>query len=74
MTVSVEQAQKSLAQLIDQLVPGQEILITRNEQPVAQLVAVAPAGPAPVFGGCRGLLTVLAEDEEHLDDFREYMP
>ncbi len=74
MTVSVEQAQKTLPQLIDQLLPGQEILLTRNDQPVAQLVAITTTTPAPVFGGCRGLLTVLAEDDEHLEDFREYMP
>jgi antitoxin (DNA-binding transcriptional repressor) of toxin-antitoxin stability system len=74
MTVSVEQAQKSLPQLIDQLRPGQEVLLTRNDQPVAQLVAVNTTTPVPVFGGCHGLLTVLSEDDEHLADFGEYMP
>jgi antitoxin (DNA-binding transcriptional repressor) of toxin-antitoxin stability system len=74
MTVSVEQAQKALPQLIDQLLSGQEILLTRNDKPVAQLVAVTTASPAPVFGACRGLLSVLSEDEEHLKDFHDYMP
>jgi hypothetical protein len=27
----------------------------------------------PVFGSCRGMLTVVAEDDEHLKDFAEYM-
>ena len=27
----------------------------------------------PQFGNCRGMLTVIAEDDEHLKDFEEYM-
>ena len=28
----------------------------------------------PVFGSCRRMLSVVAEDDEHLKDFHEYMP
>jgi hypothetical protein len=31
------------------------------------------ATPSPVFGAGRGTLTVVAEDDEHLGDFQEYM-
>jgi hypothetical protein len=27
----------------------------------------------PVFGSCRGMLTIVSEDDEHLKDFEEYM-
>ena len=27
----------------------------------------------PQFGNCRGMLTIVAEDDEHLKDFEEYM-
>lgn len=27
----------------------------------------------PVFGSCQGMMTTVAEDEEHLQDFQEYM-
>jgi antitoxin (DNA-binding transcriptional repressor) of toxin-antitoxin stability system len=27
----------------------------------------------PVFGSCKGMLTIISEDEEHLKDFEEYM-
>jgi len=74
MTVSIEQAQKSLAELIDQLSPGAGIVITRNKQPVAQLVSVSPTQSAAEFGSCQGMLTVMAEDDEHLKDFEDYMP
>jgi hypothetical protein len=32
------------------------------------------AGPGhPVFGSCKGMLTIVSEDDEHLKDFEEYM-
>jgi hypothetical protein len=30
--------------------------------------------PQPVFGRSKGRLLVVAEDEQHLDDFKDYMP
>jgi hypothetical protein len=27
----------------------------------------------PVFGSCKGMLTIVSEDDEHLKDFEEYM-
>lgn len=30
--------------------------------------------PQPQFGSCQGKLLILAEDDEHLADFREYLP
>ena len=41
-TVTVEEAQAKLKEIIDQLAPGEEIVITENEQPVAKLVKAAP--------------------------------
>jgi hypothetical protein len=28
----------------------------------------------PMPGRAKGMLTILTEDDEHLDDFKEYMP
>ncbi|HEY6400213.1 MAG TPA: type II toxin-antitoxin system prevent-host-death family antitoxin [Blastocatellia bacterium] len=36
-TVTIEEAQAHLAKLIAGLTPGQEIIITSNDQPVAEL-------------------------------------
>ena len=37
-TVTIEEAQEKLSELIDQLAPGEEVIITRDKQPVAKLV------------------------------------
>jgi antitoxin (DNA-binding transcriptional repressor) of toxin-antitoxin stability system len=73
-TISIEEAQASLPDLIERLQPGTEIVITRNQQPVAALHAPSSALPQPHFGSCQGALTIVAEDDEHLQDFEEYLP
>ena len=70
-TVTLEEAQEHLSELIAQLVPGEDVVITQNAQPVAELHLIAKAKPKPQFGNCQGMLTIVAEDEEHLKDFRE---
>jgi antitoxin (DNA-binding transcriptional repressor) of toxin-antitoxin stability system len=72
--ITLEQAQAQLPDLIHNLTPGEEIVITENDQPVAKLVAQPAEKPRPLPGRCKGMLTIVAEDDEHLEDFKEYMP
>ncbi|MCI0463156.1 MAG: type II toxin-antitoxin system prevent-host-death family antitoxin [Gemmataceae bacterium] len=73
-TVTLEEAQARLPELIAQLAPGEEVVITRNAQPVAKLVSPPREQPQPVFGRGRGKVVIVSEDEEHLKDFEDYMP
>lgn len=75
-TVTLKEAQSHLAELISKLAPGEEVVITDNEQPVAKLmVHQAPMNQPPRQpGSAKGKLIILADDEEHLEDFKEYMP
>jgi prevent-host-death family protein len=73
-TITIEEAQAKLPELIAQLAPGEDVVITQNAQPVAALHIIAKGKPRPRFGSCQGMLTIIAEDEEHLKDFKEYMP
>ena len=72
--ITIEEAQAKLAELVDRIVLGEEVIITRNRQPVAQLVPLRSAKSQPVFGSCKGMLTIVTEDDEHLADFKQYMP
>jgi prevent-host-death family protein len=73
-TVTIQEAQAKLSDLIHKLTPGEEVVITENNLPVAKLVASRAEKPRPVPGRCKGMLTIVADDEEHLQDFKEYMP
>ena len=73
-TVTLEEAQARLPEIIDNLVSGEELLITRNNQPVAKLVGQQqPVRKPRQPGSAKGKLVTLAEDDEHLQDFAEYM-
>ena len=44
-------------------------------QPVAKLVSEKPpVRQRPGPGLCKGMITIVADDEEHLKDFEAYMP
>ena len=73
-TVTIEEAQAKLAQLIADLAAGEEVIITQDEQPVARLLAGdRPHRKPRKAGNCKGILTIVGDDDEHLDDFAEYM-
>jgi len=74
MTVTVEQAQNALKDLIDRTARGETIVITRDDQPVAELVPVPGNRPQPKPGFAKGKLTIVSDDDEHLNDFKDYMP
>ncbi|MGO9468216.1 MAG: type II toxin-antitoxin system Phd/YefM family antitoxin [Isosphaeraceae bacterium] len=73
-TVTVQEAQARLSDLIHQLAPGEELVITENNRPIATLVPSPTEKAQPVPGRCKGMLTILAEDDDHLEHFKEYMP
>ena len=75
MIVSIEQAQHGLLELIEKLSRGEEIVITRDELPVARLVAhrETPAAPPRVPGIARDQITYMADDfDSPVEDFEEY--
>lgn len=62
-SITVEEAQAKLKKLIDQLAPGEELLITEDQQPVAKLVGqrhARPPRPAPGLG--KGSILYMAPD------------
>jgi prevent-host-death family protein len=73
-TISLAEAQAKLPELIERVAGGEEIVITRDDAPIAQVVPVRKTKPQPQFGSCKGMLTILSDDEEHLEHFKEYMP
>ena len=46
VTMTLKEAQANLADVVHQLSPGDSVVITENDQPVAKLVSEKPAPPA----------------------------
>lgn len=72
--VTVQEAQAQLPELIDRLASGEEVTIVRDAVPVGKLVGILAKKPLPIAGRGRGKVVIIAEDDEHLKDFAEYMP
>lgn len=76
-SVSIEEAQAKLKEIIHHMAPGEELVITENQQPVAKLVSEQPKSakpPRPGPGLFKGVITYMAPDfDAPLDDMKEYM-
>ena len=69
-TVSLEEAQARLPDLIHRLTAGEELVMTRNQWPVARLWPRNKSRwKARKAGNCKGMLAIVANDDQHLRDF-----
>jgi antitoxin (DNA-binding transcriptional repressor) of toxin-antitoxin stability system len=75
-TMTILEAQAELMNVIHRLAPGDEVVITENDLPVARLVPTTPIAPKKPRqpGTLRGTVLYMAPDfDAPLDDFKEYM-
>lgn len=73
-TVTIQEAQAKLSELIEQLAPGEEITITDRDQPLAQVKKAQPTSWPCQAGTAKDKILWIAPDfDAPLDDFQEYM-
>jgi len=73
-TVTIEEAQARLPELIDNLAPGAELVVTRDKQPVAKLARIPVGAASCKAGSAKDKILWIAPDfDAPLDEFREYM-
>jgi len=72
--VTIQEAQAGLSDLIHKLVPGEEVVITENDQPVAKLARTEPKKQWPCkAGSAKGKIWMAPDFDAPLEDFKEYM-
>jgi antitoxin (DNA-binding transcriptional repressor) of toxin-antitoxin stability system len=73
--VPIPEAQAHLAELIENMIPGEKLFLTLNAYPIAELARTnyLPTNEPRKPGSAIGQLVILEEDDEHLEDFKEYM-
>lgn len=62
-----------LREIIAGLGPDDEVVITEDDRPIAKLVLYQKPKQRPGPGLGKGMITVVGDDDEHLNDFQEYM-
>jgi antitoxin (DNA-binding transcriptional repressor) of toxin-antitoxin stability system len=71
--IPIQQAQLQLPELIHQLGPGGEVVITENDRPIARIVPPIAAQPTRKLGSLRGTVLYMAPDfDAPLGEFKEY--
>ena len=75
-TLTIQEAQAQLRDLIHRLATGEEVIITENQIPVARLLPAETAAPRKhrQLGTLKGSVLYMAPDfDAPLDDFKDYM-
>ena len=75
-SLSIQEAQAKLPDLVHGLTLGDEVVIVENDQPVARIVPAAgqPLRPPRRPGTLRGTVLYMAPDfDAPLEDFKEYV-
>ena len=72
-SISIQEA-GSLSELLHRLAPGEEVLLTENNRPVAKITKAMEAISPRKLGSMAGSVLYIAPDfDAPLDDFQEYM-
>ncbi len=72
--IELEKAKAQIESLLQTALDGEEVVITRNEQPVLKLVSISSAKSRRRSGSAKGLITMSDDFDEPLEDFAGYMP
>ena len=73
--IALSEVQARLPEILAEMIPGQKLFVTGADgHPVATLIREPlPRKTARQPGSAAGKLVIVAEDDEHLKDFAEYM-
>ena len=72
-TVSIDEALAKLSELLERLAPGEDIIITKNNQPVGRLIGIAEPKKRKLGTRKRTVTYMAPEFDAPLDEFKEYM-
>ena len=71
----LELAEGHLAEIIERLSPGEEIVLTRDDKPIATIRSTAQVLKQPRFGTMKGTILHIARDFDAIPEgFEDYVP
>jgi prevent-host-death family protein len=71
-TIDINQALPQITQLLEIASTGEEIIITKNNQPMVKLISIeSPIKRSPLFGSDKDVISISDDFEEPLEDLIE---
>ncbi|PSB17419.1 prevent-host-death protein [filamentous cyanobacterium CCP1] len=72
--VDLKEAEAHLAELIDEVAGGEEVVIIRSDGASFKIVPIRSVEAVPKFGSAKGLVKMSDDFDAPLEDFEEYAP
>jgi prevent-host-death family protein len=73
-TIDINQALPQITKLLEIASSGEEIIITKNNQPMVKLVSFEPMiKSSPLFGSDQDIISISDDFDEPLEEFKGYM-
>jgi len=69
--LTIQEAATKLPELIQEVLAGEEVVLTQDATPVAKLVAVASTAPQRRFGSLKGKITIPPEFDDPLPEMAD---
>ena len=71
-TITLQEAQSRLPELVDAVVGGEEVTIDRGDGTIVRLLLLNKVIPKPIFGSAEGLIQILDGFDDPVEGFEEY--
>ncbi len=72
MQVNIHEAKTHFSKLIKRVLQGEEIIIAKDNMPVAKLIQIKELKRDRKLGSAKGKIQIAPDFDQPLDDFKEY--
>ncbi len=73
-TIDINQALPQMNKLLENASNGEEIIITKNDQPMVKISSVKKINQRPpLFGSDKNIIAITDDFDEPLEDFNDYI-
>ncbi|NBO31259.1 MAG: DUF2281 domain-containing protein [Cyanobacteria bacterium WB6_1B_304] len=70
--VDITDAHTQINQLLQSALQGEEVIITRNNQPILKVIQILPIAKRRQRGSAKGQIWLAPDFDAPLEDFKEY--
>lgn len=74
MQLTVDEAKNQLSELLKAASKGEQVIIQNHEGQDFQIISLAPTVKHPHYGSAKGIVKMLDNFDDSIEEFEEYMP